>query len=418
MKSLYTQTSIICKLQKAFFEIFSEEGKHTKEHLFDLLLSVLCLNGFQSIHYNFEHFIGNISDSKLKSYYFTLNESRIDLSQWMKNMVRTALSLIPEKLLNHLIIAKLFDHAGHNGSNYLNGHCFVSIMMSIPVFDNGVIRYLSFPVGYRMWTKEKTKLAMAADMVKEVMEIIGSDRNVCLCCDSWYPKAEITELPQQYDNLALICNVRYDTALYDLPPAKTGKKGRPRVRGKQLSFNDFEFSPVDGTDYSVGSRQVITNLFGKKHVHAIVTKTKNGTQRLFICTKSPDELNFDFTAPELGKASLFAKADVQFLPLTVYSMRWNIEVAYYEQKKFWSFGTYMLRKKVGIERLTNLLTVLYAFMTILPFCDDTFLSLAHNSPQQSRFVIGMTIWQELFFEAFEDGHISSKNLLSFACSHH
>ena len=99
-------------------------------------------------------------------------------------------------------------------------------------------------------------------------------------------------------------------------------------------------------------------------------------------------------------------------------MRWNIEVAYYEQKKFWSFGTYMLRKKVGIERLTNLLTVLYAFMTILTFCDDTFLSLAHNSPQQSRFVIGMTIWQELFFAAFEHGHISSKNALSFACSHH
>ena len=114
-------------------------------------------------------------------------------------------------------------------------------MISIPVFDNGVIRYLSFPVGYRMWAKEKTKLAMAADMVKEVMEIIGSDRNVCLCCDSWYPKAEITELPQQYDNLALICNVRYDTALYDLPPAKTGKKGRPKVRGKKLSFDDFQF---------------------------------------------------------------------------------------------------------------------------------------------------------------------------------
>ena len=203
--------------------------------------------------------------------------------------------------------AKLFDHAGHNGSNYLNGHCFVSIMMSIPVFDNGGIRYLSFPVGYRMWAKEKTKLAMAADMVKEVMEIIGSERNVCLCCDSWYPKAEITELPQQYENLALICNVRYDTALYDLPPAKTGKKGRPKVRGKKLSFNDFEFSPVDGTDYSVGSRQVITKLFGNMPVHAIVTKTKNGTQRLFICTKSPDELNFDFTASDLGKASLFAK---------------------------------------------------------------------------------------------------------------
>ena len=100
------------------------------------------------------------------------------------------------------------------------------MMLSIPVFDKETIRYLSFPIGYRMWTKEQTKLATAADLVKEVMEVIGSKRNVCLCCDSWYPKAEITELPQQYDNLALICNVRHDTALYDLPPAKTGKKGK------------------------------------------------------------------------------------------------------------------------------------------------------------------------------------------------
>ena len=115
---------------------------------------------------------------------------------------------------------------------------------------------------------------MAANMVTEVMEVIGNKRNVCLCCDSWYPKAEITQLPKKYDNLALISNVRHDTVLYDLPPAKTGKKGRPKVRGEKLSFDDFAFSVVDGTDYAVGSRQVITNLFGKKPVHAIVTKTK------------------------------------------------------------------------------------------------------------------------------------------------
>ena len=155
MKALYTQTSIISKLKKAFFEIFSSESTPTKEHLFDLLMSVLCLNGFSSVNYNFEHFVQYISNHKLKSYYFTLNESKIDLSQWMKNIIRIALSLIPEKLLDHLIILsiddtmvekygehfenrkKLFDHAKHNGSNYLYGHCFVSIMLSIPVFDQG-----------------------------------------------------------------------------------------------------------------------------------------------------------------------------------------------------------------------------------------------------------------------------------------
>ena len=431
MKALYTQTSIICKLKKAFFEIFSEEGKHTKEHLFDLLISVLCLNGFQSVKYSFDHFIENMSENKLKSYYFTLNESKIDLSKWMKNLVKMALSVIPEKLFDNLIILSiddtmvekygehfenrelLFDHAGHNGSNYLNGHCFVSIMLSIPIYDKGTVRYISFPVGYRMWTKDKTKLAMTADLVTEVMGIIGSERNVCLLCDSWYPKAEITELPQKYENLTIICNVRHDTALYDLPPEKSGKKGRPKVRGDKLTLEDFDFSSIDGTEYSVGSRPVITRLFGNRAVHAIVTKTKSGSTRLFICTKSPEQLNFDFNSTELGRVSLFAKTDLQFLPLTIYSLRWNIEVAYYEQKKFWSFGTYMLRSKVGIERLTNLLSVLYAFMTLLPFYDSTFFSLASNSPQQSRFVIGMTIWHELFSVAFDDRHTSSKNVSFF-----
>ena len=86
-------------------------------------------------------------------------------------------------------------------------------MLSIPIYDKGTVRYISFPVGYRMWTKDKTKLAMTADLVTEVMGIIGSERNVCLLCDSWYPKAEITELPQKYENLTIICNVRHDTAL-------------------------------------------------------------------------------------------------------------------------------------------------------------------------------------------------------------
>ena len=30
----------------------------------------------------------------------------------------------------------------------------------------------------------------------------------------------------QFDNLEMVCNARVDTALYGLPPAKTGKKGR------------------------------------------------------------------------------------------------------------------------------------------------------------------------------------------------
>ena len=39
-------------------------------------------------------------------------------------------------------VSKLFDHAVHNGSNYLNGHCFVSVMLCVP----GMILHLHRPV--------------------------------------------------------------------------------------------------------------------------------------------------------------------------------------------------------------------------------------------------------------------------------
>ena len=59
-------------------------------------------------------------------------------------------------------VSKLFDHAAHNGSNYLNGHCFVSIMLCIPVWKNDRVSYLSLPLGYRMWQKKESKLELAA----------------------------------------------------------------------------------------------------------------------------------------------------------------------------------------------------------------------------------------------------------------
>ena len=55
-------------------------------------------------------------------------------------------------------VSKLFDHAAHNGSNYLNGHCFVSAMLCVPVWNHDKVSYLSVPLGYRMWQKKESKL--------------------------------------------------------------------------------------------------------------------------------------------------------------------------------------------------------------------------------------------------------------------
>ena len=123
----------------------------------------------------------------------------------------TALKLIPDPLKSHPVflciddtmvskfgkkfenVSKLFDHAAHNGSNYLNGHCFVSIMLCVPVLDHDKISYLSVPLGYgyRMWQKKESKLELAASMIRQVMPEFLSKEHVIILCDSWYTKKNL-----------------------------------------------------------------------------------------------------------------------------------------------------------------------------------------------------------------------------------
>jgi hypothetical protein len=96
MTSLYTNESVIGKLWNWFSGIFSKETKPTEEHLFELVLSVFALDGFQSVKFNFEHFISEISAFELKSFYYALNEGRIALSDWLEKLIKAALSLVSE----------------------------------------------------------------------------------------------------------------------------------------------------------------------------------------------------------------------------------------------------------------------------------------------------------------------------------
>ena len=72
--------------------------------------------------------------------------------------------------------SKLYDHAEHNDSNYLNGHCMVSLLLSFPVFWEGKIHYYSVPLGYCLWDKGESKLALAAGLVTQNINVIGQGR--------------------------------------------------------------------------------------------------------------------------------------------------------------------------------------------------------------------------------------------------
>ena len=190
-------------------------------------------------------------------------------------------------------VSKLFDHAAHNGCNYLNGHCFVSLMLCVPVWNRDKISYLAVPLGYRMWQKKESKLELAASMVRQVMPEFSAQKNVIILCDSWYTKQNLVSIVEEYPNLDLIGNARADSVIYDLAPAPTGRKGRPAKHGKRLSADDdFTLSDEKINGYYIGVRRVLTNLFGSREVLAYVTTPEKDsfTRRLFFSTIFPEQL--------------------------------------------------------------------------------------------------------------------------------
>lgn len=117
--------------------------------------------------------LSKLSSTSLNAYYYALKIDRLDNGAWRDVTLSKALRAVPGQLAAQPLFlsiddtmvekagekfefrSKLFGHAAHNGSNYLNGHCMVSILLSFPVLADSSIRYLSVPLGCQLWDKNR-----------------------------------------------------------------------------------------------------------------------------------------------------------------------------------------------------------------------------------------------------------------------
>ena len=179
----------------------------------------------------------------------------------------------------------------------------------------------------------------------------------------------------KYPNLDVVCNARYASVIYDTAPELIGRSGRPAKHGRRLSVKDnFTLSDEKVGDYYTGARRVLTNIFGAREVLAYVTLTEKdgGSRCLFFSTIFPEQLHVFCAWQEKDSLNQVGSSHMQYIPLLLYSFRWNIEVSYYEQKTFWSLCSYMLRSCKGIEMLVNLVNIAYCAMKLFPCQDETF----------------------------------------------
>ncbi len=102
---------------------------------------------FRSVRFAHNHVISRLSDTSLNTFYYTLKTDAYDHSVWNDVTVAKVIWAVPGPLEDQPVFfiddtmieksgkyfelcSKLYDHAAHNGSNYLNGHCMVSLLLS------------------------------------------------------------------------------------------------------------------------------------------------------------------------------------------------------------------------------------------------------------------------------------------------
>ena len=130
------------------------------------------------------------------------------------------------------------------------------------------------------------------------------------------------------------------------------------------------------------------------------TEAIGGSRRLFLSTITPVTLSLFCAWQEKAPLNQTGMDWMLYVPLFLYQFRWNIEISYYEQKKFWSLERYMLRSRIGIERMLNLITILYSAMKILPYMEKDFSEYQTESVQEFRFYLSKTIREQLIIQTF------------------
>ena len=357
----------------------------------------------------------NFSNSSLNSYYYLFDYSVVNYESWWEQLLKSFKNIdvlefkgfvffsIDDTILEKYgkkfeFIANLFDHSAHDERKYKNAHCWVAIVLSLPIsiFGRGFV--ISFPIGFKLWEPDgPSKLDIAANLIKWASSIFGDSIQKVVLCDSWYPKDSIKNLIGNIENLTIVANVRSDTSLRDLPEEKHGRGRKPKYGKKLNIYNDFELKEYGNgqTRYRIGYRSVKTRLFGSDRiVTAFVTEpVSNGPRRLFICTNPSIFSDFNIDWLQSEEAKIYASNDKNLIPYCVYQFRWSVEVVFLEMKQHWNLGGYMLRSKVGMERLVNLQAIVYALVELLPLFDpSSFSRLVGVSHQERRFRLGRLLY--------------------------
>jgi hypothetical protein len=205
----------------------------------------------------------------------------------------------------------------------------VSRPVAIPVLAKLVIKGTSS--ASRLWLARRMAQAIAGALPGRAIHVVA---------DSAYAGGELKKLPP---GITWTTRLRKDAALHGLPPARTGRRGRPRGKGDRLPSLarlavGAEFAPVTVTRYGKAATiraAAVTclwpSVFGTRPVTVVLIRDKSAT-------------GYDLALVTTDAAAPPAQV------IQRYAARWSIEVAIEDSKQIFGAGQARNRTARAVER--------------------------------------------------------------------
>jgi len=233
----------------------------------------------------------------------------------------------------------------HDGSaqgpaktGYGNNWVIAAIVVKLPA----IRRPAAIPVLAKLVIKDTnsaSRLWLARRMTGAIAGALPG-RAIHAVADSAYAGRE---LKQPTPRVTWTTRLRKDAALYGLPPARTGSRGRPREKGDRLPClarlaGIAPFTPVTVTRYgktaTIGAAAVTClwhSVFGARPVTVVLTRDRSRT-------------GYDLALVTTGAAASAAPV------IERYAARWSVEVAIQDSKQIFGAGQARNRAARAVER--------------------------------------------------------------------
>ena len=208
------------------------------------------------------------------------------------------------------------------------------------------LRFMSRPVAVPVMAKlvikgsnSKSRLWLARRMAEQLAAALPG-REIRVVADSAYAGGELKGLPA---GISWTTRLRKDAALHGLPPARTGRPGRPRVKGDRLPSlaklaATAEFSQVTVTRYGrteTVAAAVVTclwySVFGSLPVTVVIVRDRPGS-------------GFGIALVTTDKTATAEQV------IERYAARWSIEIAIEDSKQIFGTGQARNRTARAVER--------------------------------------------------------------------